>query len=156
MKDLYESLPNFRQSIWYKRAEQSISKTGKYSHKNLVARDLLQLDQVFEGYLIDMLISMKKEGYCHREGADFPEAMVGRDGTLIKRAHGTHRLAAAKVVGAPGLFPVKVVGVHRQWVSAVSAGRGSDRSAVIAHALKEVEARYRPCSQNLIPQRHFG
>ncbi len=155
MKDLHESLPNFQQSIWYKRGAQEIAKTGRFSHKDRVAHDLVQLDRVFEGYLIDILTTMEKEGYRQREGADYPEAMIGRDGTLIKTAHGTHRLAAAKVVGAPGLFPVKVVGVHHEWARSVTTGKGDSRFEMIAHALKEIEQRYR-VGAYIIPQRRFG
>jgi hypothetical protein len=155
MKDLHESLPDFRQSIWYKRAAQAISTTGRFSHKGCMAHNLVQLDQVFEGYLIDILASMQKQGYRQREGADYPQAMIGRDGTLIKTAHGTHRLCAAKVVGAPGLFPVKVVGVHREWARSVIAGKSGNRVEMMARALKEIEQRYRVGIQ-VIPQRHFG
>jgi hypothetical protein len=142
IKDLHDSLPNFRQSIWYKRGEQAIENTGQFSHKTLVARNLLQLDEIFEEYLVEMLASMKRDGYRHREGTDFPEGMIGRDGNLIKTAHGTHRLAAAKVVGAPGLFPIRVIGIHRLWLSTLSDGRGDNRTQAIANSLKELEKNY--------------
>jgi hypothetical protein len=142
MKDLQESLPDYRRSIWYRRAAQAISQKGQYAHKELVAHNLAELVQVFKGYLIKILATMKQEGYRQREGADYPEAMIGRDGTLIKTAHGTHRLAAAKVVGATGVFPVKVIGVHRQWLSAVCGDSSCDHSEAVSNALKEIEQRY--------------
>ncbi|WP_276154777.1 MULTISPECIES: hypothetical protein [unclassified Sulfitobacter] len=154
MADLYESLPDFRQSAWYKRAKQMITTTGRFSHKDCLAHDLVELDQVFEGYLVHLLLTMKSEGYRQREGADYPEAMIGRDGTLIKTAHGTHRLCAAKIVGAPGLFPVKVVGVHREWLSMLLAGSNGNQSEVVSDALREVEQRYRAGAE-IIPLRRF-
>ncbi|NUH65498.1 hypothetical protein HTT03_09390 [Sulfitobacter sp. S0837] len=142
MKDLYECLPDYRQSFWYQRGLQAISEKGQFSHKDLVAQDPAELDRLFEGYLIKILATMRQEGYRQREGADYPEAMIGRDGTLIKTAHGTHRLAAAKVVGAAGVFPVKVMGVHRQWLAAVLAASSSNEAEAVSAALKEIERRY--------------
>ena len=141
--DLNLNLSNFKQSTWYGRGQQIIEQGGVFSHKDQVAHNMQQLDEVFEGYLIELLTSMKREGYRHRDGADYPEAMIGRDGTLIKTAHGTHRLAAAVVTGAKGLFPVKVIGVHRLWLSALPEQPGGVRSDEIAHSLKMIEQKYR-------------
>lgn len=148
MNDLKNSLPNFRQSIWYKHGVLAIEKTGRFTHKNLIAFDLLQLDQIFEEYLVQMLLSMKRYGYRQGEGVDFPEGMIGRDGTLIKTAHGTHRLAAAKVSGAQGLFPIKVIGIHRLWLSALLESLEDDPSNVVARSLADIEARYRSCDES--------
>lgn len=148
IEDLYRSLPEFRQSLWYQQAMETIRRHGVFSHKTEIARDAAQLDALFGGYLVDLLETMRREGYRQREGADLPEAMIGRDGTLIKTAHGTHRLAAAKVTGATGLFPVRVIGAHRLWIASLAAREGYSGprrmgQEVVARALAEIEARYR-------------
>lgn len=140
--DLNESLPNFRQSVWYKKGRETIENGSAFVHKNLTASTTKQLDEIFDDYLVKLLVSMKLEGYHQRVGADVPEGMIGRDGTLIKTAHGTHRLAAAKVVGASGLFPIKVVGVHRLWLSGIPERSDASRQDVISQSVKNIEEKY--------------
>jgi hypothetical protein len=148
--DLYQSLPEYRRSRWYQQGLEVIGAGGVFTHKTEAARDVAELDALFEGYLVDLLETMAREGYRQRPGADLPEAMIGRDGTLIKTAHGTHRLASAKAAGASGLFPLRVIGVHRRWLAALPDG-GSE--AAIAAALSEIEARYREEAQPVAPRR---
>lgn len=141
--DLHQSLPDFRNSLWYRQGRETVENGGTFAHKNLVARTTPELDRIFVEYLVALLEDMKLEGYRHRAGADFPEGMIGRDGTLIKTAHGTHRLAAAKATGAVGLFPIKVIGVHPLWLSSLRQRSGESRSDMIDRALKHIEEQYR-------------
>jgi len=141
--DLNRNLPDFQHSVWYRQGREAIENGGTFVHKNLVARTAQQLDEIFADYLVALLETMKQEGYRHRAGADFPGGMIGRDGTLIKTAHGTHRLAAAKATGASGLFPIKVIGVHRLWLSGLRERSGESRNDMIERALRPIEEQYR-------------
>ncbi|MEQ9258495.1 MAG: hypothetical protein RIG84_05310 [Roseovarius sp.] len=143
VRSLWESLPDYRASAWYAKAREEIAQRGAFSHKGHVARTEAELDALFASELAPLLTSMAEHGYRQREGADLPEAMIGRDGTLIKTSHGTHRLAAAKAVGAAGLFPLHVVGVHRDWLRRVAEQPDMPRAEAVQRAVDDIERRYR-------------
>ncbi|WP_422175925.1 hypothetical protein [Aestuariivita sp.] len=136
--DLNSVLSDFRSSLWYAQGRDAIARGQRFSHKDRVATTLPELDEIFSGYLVPLLETMQRDGYVQRPGTDLPEAMIGRDGTLIKTAHGTHRLASAKVCGVTQGFPVKVVGVHRIWLDSLP-DKNPDQ---IKSALKQIEAAY--------------
>ncbi|MFC6638106.1 hypothetical protein [Sulfitobacter sediminilitoris] len=142
IEDLNQSLPQYQNSIWYQQGEKAVSSKGVFAHKTETAHSTKELDAVFSDYLVPLLTSMKQEGYQQRPGADLPEGMIGRDGALIKTAHGTHRLAAAKVTGASGVFPIKVIGVHRLWLARILERQDGAAPAVIEQALQSIQERY--------------
>lgn len=89
-----------------------------------------------------MLNTMRAEGYHQREGADYPDAMVSRNGEIIKTLHGTHRFAAALATGSEAPFPLRIVGVHRKWWQS-RRGAGYPRSrAGLSSALRQLEKSY--------------
>lgn len=143
VSNLAESLPDYRASDWYAMAARQIARSGAFAHKSHVVRTTQELDALFSRELVPLLTSMAEHGYRHHEGADLPEAMIGRDGTLIKTSHGTHRFAAIKAVRGGGLFPLRIVGVHRDWLKAVLQASDDPPEAAIRQAVAEIEQRYR-------------
>lgn len=141
--DLFEKLPFYRSSQWYIDAREQLVSSGEFSHKSFQVNSVEQLDELFEKYLIELIASMQSKGYNHEHGADYPQGMIGRNGELIKTAHGTHRLAAAKATNAPGLFPIQVCGVHRLWFNDMKRRFGEDASRDLGKAIQEIEINYR-------------
>lgn len=138
---LYRVLPNFRDSGWYAQALRELEVSGVFSHKYHVATEPADVDRVFQEVLIPLLFSMKAQGYVQHDGDDIPEGMISRHGELIKTEKGRHRLAAARIVGADTLYPLKIVAVHRRWrevESCVPLSASRERLASAIRALGRV------------------
>ncbi len=116
LEGLYRVMPDYRGCEWYRRALQQIESGIPYHHNiHLQARSQAELDGLFEHHFMPLLSSMASQGYRHQEGADLPDGMVTRHGELLKTERGRHRLAAAQIVGADTLYPLRIVAVHRAW-----------------------------------------
>ncbi|EKE43164.1 hypothetical protein OCGS_2755 [Oceaniovalibus guishaninsula JLT2003] len=142
VEDLHRVLPDFRKSLWYARGLEALDRGRPFVHKTLTARTVPELDRIFVENLVALIETMKKDGYRQVQGADLPGGMIGRDGALLKGNRGRHRLAAAQVTGASGLYPIEVTGVHRLWLAGRQRRNGESRNAMLVREFAQVEKRY--------------
>lgn len=64
---------------------------------------------------------MEQHGYISGKESEFATAGMGsviidRDGSVLKALAASHRLAAARIAGVQGGFPLRVIGAHAEWL----------------------------------------
>ena len=86
-----------------------------------------------KAYVGGLFDSMEREGYIIGR-ADTGTAVIGPEGEIVKAAAGSHRFAAARVLGVAPV-PLRIMGVDAGWARSVGADQGG--AALIA-AVRQV------------------
>lgn len=113
MADLAAHQDDYHSSQWYLAAAAALEKNRYFRHKTIYARNLQELEQVFETVFLPLLDSMHRKGYQQDLG-DWPLGLIDRQGRVLKSEKGRHRFAAALATGLTR-FPLQIAAVHRNW-----------------------------------------
>jgi hypothetical protein len=124
--DFVGSLDDYRKSTWYRNLQQDILQSGVARHKSIYMRSMDDLDAFFQGFVLDLIGSIQRDGYIVSRSSEHGLVMIGADGELLKANRGRHRFFVARWVGLPTM-PFIVWGVHEAWlrrhrVNATAAG----------------------------------
>lgn len=115
MADLVGHRADYTRSLWYQNMATVIEGGGVAQHKHRAMQTISELNAFFEDYLLVLIDTMKDTGYAYRSSDDVGYVTVGAGGELHKANAGEHRFLAAKILGTARI-PVRVSGVHEQWV----------------------------------------
>ncbi|MBE0497366.1 MAG: hypothetical protein IBX45_13180 [Campylobacterales bacterium] len=129
MENLWRHRDNFRQSLSYKIAVAKMF-VGRFFGKGMVykktpIKTFAELEDLLKHHLLNILYSLKNEGYRMDIEQDMPEVSIGREGQIIKSKRGRHRFIAAKIVGLEKM-PVVVSHIHPLWFEKVVNESGSE------------------------------
>ena len=142
MLDLRKSLPDHRQSAWYKRAMQELRESGVFFYKKHRAETPEEVDSIFRTVLVPLLETMNATGYRRLDGDPLPDAMIGRAGELIKTHKGRHRLAAAQLADRETIIPLRIIAIHRDWWDSQCLPTGARPRDEFGEALRLISLRY--------------
>jgi hypothetical protein len=111
------------ESETYKLLLQKFRAHGPFRHKNFLVAEEEEVKTLVQSCYADLLTSMARDGYVRGKtsayGTDgIGAAMVWSDGRLWHEDGATHRLVAARLVGVQSGFPLRIVGVHRDFLRA--------------------------------------
>lgn len=115
IQDLKENISKVECSIWYKLIMEEIQKKGHYFHKKIKIKDKKQAILFFENYVLNLVQSLNDKNFIIENIDDIPTALIGRNGELIKSGHGCHRLAIIKSFNIKCEFPIKIIGIHKEF-----------------------------------------
>lgn len=110
-----ENISKPENSLWYKLIVKEINSRGYYLHKKIKIKNEDDIFNFFENYLIKLINSLKYNQFILENDDDVPQVLIGRNGKLIKSAHGCHRLAIIKSFNINCDFPIKIIGVHKKF-----------------------------------------
>jgi hypothetical protein len=121
MEDVWRHRDAIESSDAYASIDAAISATGSFTHKRYSISSRAAIPDCIRACYLDILLSMEGEGYVAGKRSSFATAGVGnaiidRDGSLLRCFGASHRMAAAIVVGVTGGFPLRIVGAHRAWL----------------------------------------
>ena len=114
IKDFKKNIKKLDSSLWYKLIMKEINSKGFYIHKKTLIRNEKEVINFFENYLMSLIDSLSKNKFVIENEDDMPQVLIGRNGQLIKSAHGCHRLAIIKLFNIKCDFPIKIIGVHKK------------------------------------------
>ncbi len=104
-------------SIWCAQLCADLANTGIARHKAIEMRSEAEVRDFLETYVGGLMDSLQANGFSAEESSYESAALINRDGSLTKTGSGNHRFNMCHALGiAP--FPLKVVGAHRDWLSA--------------------------------------
>ena len=117
-----------------------MSATGQFHHKGYTIDQRDQIIGLIEACYLDILHSMETEGYRSDRRSAFATGGIGgliiwNDGELVSGPAATHRKAAARILGMTSPFPMRVVGLHRGWLTSVGLTVAQDLRR-LPHALR--------------------
>jgi len=118
MKDLWVKKFEYKKTARYSellermKGDKPVTLKKKYDFKT--EEDLKEYFKDYEA----LLKSMSENGYNLNIKQDELMVWIGPDGELIKSIAGRHRMAAAKIVGAP-FVPVRIRHIHQNWAEKV-------------------------------------
>tara|TARA_Y100000992_G_C21246949_1_gene483811 strand:+ start:109 stop:750 length:642 start_codon:yes stop_codon:yes gene_type:complete len=115
IKDFKDNIKKLESSLWYKLIMKEINLNGFYFHKKTKITNKEELIHFFENYVINLIESLKKNNFISENQNDVPQVLIGRNGQMIKSAHGCHRLAIIKAFKIKCEFPVKIIGIHKKF-----------------------------------------
>lgn len=121
VKDLIENIPNYQSSQWYRRHAEEIRLRGRTEHKQLMIKSIDELNKFFEEYVLDLVFSMKENGYDINKGQQVGYVTIGSNGEIHKSNAGDHRFIVAKLLGTEAM-PFRVKGVHEGWLKKQGLG----------------------------------
>jgi hypothetical protein len=101
---------NYKESSWYLSLRQTLIDFGVVRHKGIVINNFIELDSLFETYLLPLIQSIKINGFLIKN-QQIPEVIVGNDLRLLKASRANHRFFIARKLGI-NRIPVKISGVH--------------------------------------------
>lgn len=145
MADIHAHRDNLAASDTFAMIRDRIREAGAFSHKSRTIRQVNAIEPFISECYLDLITSMETEGYQDDKTSDWATGGTGTgfidaDGTIVKCAGATHRLAAAILAGLDHGFPLRIIGIHREW----AAGHGIDADlGRLPDALRAVEAYYR-------------
>ncbi|AHM04173.1 hypothetical protein roselon_01807 [Roseibacterium elongatum DSM 19469] len=121
MRDIWIHRADLATSATFRDIEDALARTGHYRHKRYEITEVSQIPALIEACYLDLLESMSREGYRADKRSAFGTGGLGRaivwhDGSLVHENGATHRLAAARIVGLRHGFPLRIVGVHEDWL----------------------------------------
>ena len=118
MKDLWVKKFEYKKTARYSellermKGDKPVTLKKKYDFKT--EEDLKEYFKDYEA----LLKSMSENGYNLNIKQDELMVWIGPDGEMIKSIAGRHRMAAAKIVGAP-FVPVRIRHIHQNWAEKV-------------------------------------
>jgi hypothetical protein len=115
--NLWENDFDYTQNPYYKSLKLRMNGSKPVRRKGFNFKTEKDLEEFFKRYEI-LLKSMSKNGYNSNLKQDELLVWIGSDGGLIKSIAGRHRMAAAKIVGAP-FVPVRIRHIHQGWIEKV-------------------------------------
>lgn len=121
-------------SLWFAQLSEALRDHGMARHKDIVMRSEAEIMDFLKNYVGGLFDSMEREGYIPGRAADTGTAIIGPDGRIVKAAAGSHRFAAARLLGVAPI-PLLILGVDAGWARSVGADR--DPAALIA-AIRQV------------------
>lgn len=137
MKQLWDYEFDYTRTDWYRLLKQKIDngQTVTMPVKGYQISNIQHLKDYCLDY-VNLLKSMRQDGYLPEKGKDELGVIIGPDGSLIKSSKGRHRLAAAQITGIEKI-PVRVKHIHRQWVDSHKIGekKGTDIRKLVKLAL---------------------
>ena len=136
LADFIEHRDCLEHSLWFRKLRQSLEDDGRAVHKSIELRSDAEILSFLNNYVHDLVGSLERTGYDAARASDTATAFVDSNGAIHKSDAGNHRFAAARIVGAVG-FPLKILGVHRDWYRC-NVGNGG--MAGLREALRKVEA----------------
>lgn len=92
------------------------------------------------GRQLDLLDSLRRDGFLTGLAPDELNVAVGRDGTLYKANAGRKRFMASRILVLPAV-PVRIAYLHPLWLRRHRAA-GMDRPAVLRAALETIHERH--------------
>jgi len=113
--DFKNNIKKIETSLWYKLILREINSKGFYIHKKIKISNKEELVNFFENYVINLIESLQNNNFINEKLDDVPQVLIGRDGQIIKSAHGCHRLAIIKSFRINCEFPVKIIGIHKNF-----------------------------------------
>lgn len=142
VKDLVDRGGAYQSSRWYADLRAKVERGDRAHHKHIEMRSPEEIHAFFNGYVLPLVETMRRDGYDMQLGAHLGQALIGPDGQLHKAKHGDHRFFVARLVGAER-FPLQIVGVHEAWVQVAGLDPRLQDSDHLARAVREVERRHR-------------
>jgi hypothetical protein len=141
VRDLIDHRADPENSGWSRELHQQLRDRGRAKHKGTRMRSSAEIVSFLRGYALGLIETMERDGYDMEKGAEIGTAQIDGEGRLIKSGSGTHRFCVARALGLES-FPLRVVGVHEDWVRAKAPGGGMtvDR---LAEGLHEIAGEYR-------------
>jgi hypothetical protein len=126
MKELWDFDLDYRKTGWYSSLKQKIDK-GKVIAMPVKGYHISNHQQLKDYCLdyVNLLQSMKNDGFIPDKGKDAIGVNIGPEGRLLKSSKGRHRLAAAQLVGVERV-PVRVKCIHKKWVDSQQPGNRND------------------------------
>ena len=141
LKDLWSCKDDFKQSLWYQEALNTLMKKGYYQHKKTKVTSLQALDALFQNSLLMLLSSMKIKGYLPHLNHENPRVIITREGELLKSRKGRHRFCAAKIVETPEII-VEIDNIHPLFLEKIDGGFSRQKLENLKNALSYIEVKY--------------
>jgi hypothetical protein len=118
-----------------------LERDGHAEHKTLQMHSVAEIEAFFRDYVLDLVASMRRDGYLVTRTAQHGRVLVGADGDLHKSLQGRHRFFVARHLGVPTM-PLRVTGIHRSWAEQQGLTRGVGAIPRLRHALRELARRH--------------
>jgi hypothetical protein len=142
LADVHAHRHCIKESETYKLLLQKFRAQGPFRHKKFLVETEDMVRTLVQSCYADLLTSMARDGYVRGKtsayGTDgIGAAMVWSDGRLWHEDGATHRLVAARLVGVQSGFPLRIVGVHRDFLRAHDVSHAHELSK-LSDALSKV------------------
>ena len=117
IKTLTPNYKHYQLSFWYKSIISEIKQQGFYKHKQILIKNEKDANYFFENYLGKLIQSLVNNGYVidKKNSNDVPKVLIARNGDLIKSGNGCHRLAIIQKLELQCKYPVKIIGIHKEF-----------------------------------------
>lgn len=144
MQDVWAHRDALDQCETYLRIADELKRRGGFKHKKLQISQDSEIIPLIRSCYLDLLQSLDAEGYLPDKKSKFAtgglgRAIVWKDGSLWHEDGATHRLMAANTVGLHKGFPLRIVGVHGDWLADQGIYRWSDLPR-LPEALTQLDA----------------
>lgn len=144
MKNVFDHRKNLKESKLYQEISYQIEKAGYYNHKNYFVHSKDGIEDCIKNCFLDIIQSMDRDGYLNNKKRTFAtggigQAFIDRDGSILRAASATHRLAAAKIVEMEDPFPIRIIGAHSDWIKRHNL-KGISEIKMLPGYIKKVEA----------------
>jgi hypothetical protein len=138
VKDLIEHSTGYLKSLWYNDMLRELETVGAVKHKEITLCTVEELNNFFESYVLELVNSMKKNGYMESKCSQIGNVTIGKKGELHKSNAGDHRFITARILGIK-CMPFKVNGVHKEWFNNKSILNRRRGISKLVSAIREVE-----------------
>jgi hypothetical protein len=118
-----------------------LASRGHARHKDMVMRTDAEIDAFIEYHALGMVNALAELGYDLRKGDEIGAAVIDPEGRLVKAGSATHRFCAARILGLKA-FPLRVTGIHEDWVPKIRQGDGPLTASQLCSSLKVAVASY--------------
>jgi hypothetical protein len=143
LKDVLDHSDTPEASETYQHILREFRARGTYRHKKFVVGTEADVAKLVRACYSDLLSSMAKDGYVSEKTSTYATggtglAMIWKDGKLWHEDGATHRLSTARLVGVQRGFPLRIVGVHRDFLRAQGI-RGTPDLSRLPEALADAD-----------------
>lgn len=131
LKDVLDHTDTPEASETYQQILREFRARRTYRHKKFVVEAEADIATLVQACYSDLLFSMAQDGYVNGKTSTFTTggtglAIIWKDGKLWHEDGATHRLSTARLVGIQRGFPLRIVGVHRDFLRAQGISSTSD------------------------------
>lgn len=140
VKNFIQHYKNPQKTIWYKSLVNDLQEKGFAKHKSIVMHSQKDIMNFLKNYALTLATSLQNNGYQSKRN-EIGNAYIGPIGEIHKSNGAEHRFYMAQQIGLNSI-PVKINGVHEQWVTAQKLDKKDFNLADLAQAIRRIGNKY--------------